>query len=903
MNNAMLKPVVADYSPKGTIMKEKKPPQKIATFLVLVALVLASLTFAYAVGHRQVNLTAIDAGNTLVPTGVNTSLNVTFSDLTFITQPPQMGIFRGGYNLSADHPSFTVAKGTEITNGSGGSTYQTLYHDGATYTAANFSQAAYNFSKDKGSEAYAFSEARLAYNGTSTESYNYVLSAEAQSGLPTSSSTTTSGNAVNMTWINIAPGTGTATLNYYKVGAGTGGSGYRNATSASFTDKNGFNGKLHNLTFYLYSMYITTNKTDTFVNASISNTANGTILATSSVTMAKEYLNYSKLNVTSFQASMEKKYSGFMMDWMYVATHSTYSSSTAAVSPALQADSSLSPMVSGSASFVNTGSSYAPFDPTATNDTQYQQAPNLTAIHVNTNVGSKDFTGGVLASNNSTVLHALLLNTSYAKANFKAGNQSLNSTSGFQTFATTQQNNNVVNANIHISVWNSTGIHSAIMSFLKNYSAVKATVDTGILTNYTDITIMGYTIGSVQLSTNLTKGDASAVRNYFDNGAAATLKATNLSLVDTNTTAIVAGAFAGDFYFQGQAYAPQIEGNEIIDPATGAVFASVQAAGFAQGAFIAGGAVIVPTFVIAGFSGGLPVFSSQGFSFGSLFGGLTSAGSAVGNWLSNGGSSISNAIGSATHTATNYVVKPITSSASNAVTAAMDHFNSFRSDIGNLSNTIMPAIGAIPGDIKNEVSSSLGPIAGAVSKVSSQLGSFKQGLITSVASGYSGMKTQIYELGNSTSNSIASLKNTLGKYVSQDQAAISSLYTAMANIPGEIKTDTTSLAAGFYNASKTDMSTLLNTAGAYYTGLTDKYINATQSAYGAISSKIVGLGSTIRSGAGSAWSMITSFGAKVGYILEIAGITIVVVAIIAIILYVLYKKSPEGQVVEGASKL
>ena len=861
---------------------------KIMTVVILAVVVLSTLTIAFGASNQTSKLVAIGTAGTLIPNNVNNTLNVTFSDMNYITQPPQYAVYRGGYNLSKTGTSFIGAKGIEITNGSDGSTYQTLYHDGATYTAANFSQVAYNFSKDKGSEAYAFSEARLAYNGTSTESYNYVLSAVGQTGLPTTSSTVVKGNAVNMTWINIAPGTGTATLNYYKVGAGTGGSAYRNATSASFTDKNGFNGKLHNLTFYLYSMYITTDKTNTYVNASISNTANGTILATASVSMAKAYLNLSTLNVTSFQASMEKQYSGFMMDWMYVATHNTYSSATAAVSPALQADSSLSPMVSGSASFVNTGSSaYAPFDPSASNNTQYNQAPNSTAVHVNTNVGSKDFTGGVIASNNSTVLHALLLNTSVAKTNFKAGNQSLNSTSGFQTIAITPQNNNVVNANIHIAVWNSTGIHNAIMGFLKNYSAIKATEDTGIVTNSTDITIMGYTIGSVQLSTNMSAGDASSVRNYFDNNMASVMKADNISLVDTNTTAIVAGAFAGDFYYAGAAYVPLVQGTTIINPLTGQSFDSLQAAGFASGAFISGGAVIVPQATILGWSDGTPIFAS-GFSFGSLFSTLSSAGQGVANWFGNGAHSISNGIGTAIHSGTNYVVKPISSD----VSTATKNFNSFYSDIGNLSNSIVPTIGAIPGDIKTQISNGLGPIAGAVSKVSSQLGSFKQGIITSVASGYSGLKTNIYELGNSTSNSIASLKNTVGKYVAQDQAAISSLYTAMANIPGEIKTDTTSLAAGFYNASKTDMSTLLNTAGAYYTGLTGKFLNATQSAYGSISSKIVGLGNTIQSGAGSAWSMITSFGAKVGYILEIVGITIAMVVIIGLVLYFFVFKKP-----------
>jgi hypothetical protein len=82
----------------------------------------------------------------------------------------------------------------------------------------------------------------------------------------------------------------------------------------------------------------------------------------------------------------------------------------------------------------------------------------------------------------------------------------------------------------------------------------------------------------------------------------------------------------------------------------------------------------------------------------------------------------------------------------------------------------------------------------------------------------------------------------------------------------------------------------MNTAGSYYSGLTSKYLNYTQSVLGGISSKISsGIGS-IQQSAGSAWSMIVSFGAKLGYVLEIVGITIAIVVIVGLVLYIYFKK-------------
>ena len=858
----------------------RKGLKKIMTVMILVVVIASTLTIAFGASHQTQKLIAVGTAGTLIPNDVNTTLNVTLSDMNYITQPPQFAVYQGNYNVG--NYTYLKATGAEFTN----DTYL-IFNDTAAiaastvgnYTYLKSSGINYNVSKDKGTSSYFFTEARLAFNGTTPVS-TYGVSIPAVS--TTSVGTTTFGQA----YFTFTSGTGgavtpTFTVNDSKTSA---------ALIPSIADKNGFSGTLNALNFYLFSIYATKD----YVNATIFNTANGTVLATFSQAITDKTL-YQDLNNTFLQygnTAASSTQSSLIFDWMYVATHNTYSSATAAVSPAIETNG-ISPMVSGSAAFVNTGNSMTPFDPSSNTNTTYNQAPNVSAVHENTNIGGSDFSS-VLASNNTTVTHAILLNTSSAVTNFTK-NQSLNSTQGFQTFATDKQTNSVINANIHVSVWNSSGIKDAIISFLKNYSAIKATIDTGINTNYSGITIMGYAIGSIQLSTNLSKGDASAVRNYMDNNIAGLLKTNNLSLIDQNTSSIVAGAFAGDFYDNGMAIVPVISGGMIINPITGQEYATPEAAGFAAGAFVSGGTVIVPQVSIVGFSGGIPVYAASGFSFGGLFSSISSAGQSVENYLSGGASSISNAIGKLGKMGADYVVKPITSTASNAKTAATTSLTNFDNQVSSLSNSIMPAIGAIPGNVQHSVSNALGPIAGSVSKISDQLGSFKQGLITSVASGYSGLKTSVLSLGNSTTSAIASLKNTVNSEVAQSQAVLSKMYTAMANIPGEVHSDVTSLAAGINNASKADFATLMNTAGSFYQESYGKLVNVSQSTFGSIAGKIAsGIGS-IKAGAGSAFSMITSFGAKLGYVLEIVGITIAAVVIIGLVLYFfVFKKNPVG---------
>lgn len=866
-----------------------KKPTKILTVAILLVLVAASLTFAISTGGQHSKLIAIEAGSALSPTGVNNTLNITFSDINYVTNPPalQWGrmtnyTYHGSYTGIAPKASTaTVAAGLN-------STYQILMTN-TTTAMTGASVLSYNYSKVKGKNtSYFFTESRLALNDSAHVTLNYAISYKV---LATPGTLLSAASNKTVAYIDVSSG-----VPELYVAEATG------PKVVTFTKYNGFSGTLSDLTFYEMSMYLTKSK----LTAAIYDTSNGKELGVASSTISRtSNYNYSDINVTSYQFQGTSNRSAFILDWGYVANHNSFSST--GTTPSYSA----SPFIAGDSSFVSTT---APFDPGSVN-ASYKEAPNVTGVHVDTKVGNKQFTGGVLSSNNTSVVQSAMLNTSYVINKMSKGNQSLNSSAGFQSVAVNKQNNGVVNANIHVSVWNSTGIKTAVTDFLKNYSATQATINTQVSTSSSEITLMGYTVSNVQLSTNLTASNAKQVRNYFDNGFASLLKKYNFSLVDTNTTSIVAGAFAGDFYYQGQAYVPIIQGSAIINPITMQRYDSPEAAGFAAGAHISGGAVIVPQYSILGFSFGSPIFA-QGLSFSSLTGSITSAGQAVSSWFGNGASSISNAIGSVKSTATNYLVKPITSTASSATKTIEQHYSSLQDGISNLTNTIAPTIGAIPSDISSSVTSNLGPIAGDINKVSDQLGSMKQSLVTSVAAGYSGLKSNIDSLSSSVSKlpsyisaTVAAktqgMWNTLGNYVNDSKAVLSAEFTAVKNLPGTVKNDLASLSSSVKGTIGKYSSELMNMAGTYYKDVTGKIgsiWNATKNTFGSITNKIVGAGNSLISGAKSAFSMIVSFGHKLGYILEIAGITIAAVVIAGIVIYFGFIRKP-ANIVQGAAQL
>lgn len=871
--------------------KTRSTAMRWLTFVVVAIAIISTLTLVVSDGqHTQ--LKAIGTAGTIVPNGVNNTLNITFSDVSYVTQPPNFVAARGSYTgISNVASTYHNDSGTFITN----ATYE-IFSANKTATSTSLAYENFNFSAAKGSTvSYMFEEVKIAYNGTGTG--YIVLSHNKAAAVPVASLGTngvalSSANKIlaNTTYIqlNETASKATPTLVYYAKGTGTNGSDFANITYKVFN--NSFTMKpmqFYDLTIYAYNKNLI---------ASAIAPNNGTILSEASVGSLPTKLNYTYLNNTEIQyktaaTPSANSTNATIFDWMYLTDYNSNSIGTASVLPSIQT-AGISPMTTSASSFVN-----QPFDPAAVNQTKYTQAPNATKISINTGVGGQDFAEQISASNNTTLNEVGLNATAVTNSTFNVSHGVFNSRQGFGVIATNGYKNNVVTANIHVAVWNSEGINSAVMNFLKNYTALKATTDTGTQYMWNDMTIVSYMVQTISISENLSTNDASAVRNYFDNSMASVLQANNLSLVDTNTTAIVAGAFAGDFYYQGMAIVPTVMSNGmIVNPETGQKFASLSDAGFAVGAYISAGAVVVPQLNIIGWSEGMPIFGA-GFSFGSLLGGLSSAGSSIANYLGNGVTGFTGGIGTAIHSATNYVVKPITTVAGSTASDIASHVASFKDELAGLTNTIMPSIGAIPGDIRSSVGTAIGPFAGAVSHLSSTLAQTKNDLVTAVSSGYSGLTTKISNIGTAVSNGISSSENTiintLGNKISTANAVLSPMFTAVKNLPGEIKGGLNNIYLKFDNTTLGALNTVTN------------FVNANEklvmNSLGNISNSISSLNGKLNSGLGSAFSMITSFGAKLGFVLEIVGITVAVIVVVGIILYVMSKK--QGVSVPGEKSI
>jgi hypothetical protein len=728
-------------------------------------------------------------------------------------------------------------------------------------------QVQYDLAHYNKKASYFFMESKLAENFTSsvTNTVNIAINSSGVSALQTESSVNTTSNEL---LVDISNG-GLTIYAHNSAGSAT--------TNGLVTSASG-SSTMSALQFYDLSVYAHDNATakGTDIVVALINPANGSVITSASISnLAITGFNYTKLSDSAFQFEGDSG-SALVLDWGYFVFAGTSGSTVStSVTP------SIMPYVTGATS--NVQNNFAPFDPSSASNTSYKQAPNATYIHSNTATGDKNFnlSASVLSNETAAQLSIGAYNVS-KQANFGVGNNtSASSTAMVANLTINKENTNSFTADVHISTFNSTGINTAVMGFLKNYTANLATINTGIAYSYKNMSIISYMISNIQTVTNLSASDASAVRDYFDNSFASVLQESNLSLVDTNTTAIVAGAFAGDFYYQGMAFVPEIQGNAIINPITNVKFSNLTDAGFAAGAYISGGAVVVPQFTILGWDAGTPIFAS-GFSIGSIFGGLTSAGKSVADYLGNGVSQVMhNTIGTVPQVATNYVVKPITSTASNVASTVSKSISDFKTGVSNLTSSIVPAIGTVVNNVQNDVKGALGPISGAVSDLSSSLASAKNGIVSAVAAGASGVKSDIYSLGTQIKNGTQGIINTLGAKIASTDAVLSSMFTAIKTLPGTISTDLSSVASGL----KTSTLSAIDTVGNTITGTVSKGYHEVTNAFGSVSSKITGQLGTISSGLHTAWSFITSFGAKLGYVLEIVGITIAAIVIVGLVLY------------------
>jgi phage-related protein len=107
------------------------------------------------------------------------------------------------------------------------------------------------------------------------------------------------------------------------------------------------------------------------------------------------------------------------------------------------------------------------------------------------------------------------------------------------------------------------------------------------------------------------------------------------------------------------------------------------------------------------------------------------------------------------------------------------------------------------------------------------------------------------------------------------------MFTAIKTLPGTISSDLSSVASSL----KTSTLSAIDTVGNTITGTVSSGYKEVTNAFGSVSSKITGALGTVSNGLHTAFSFISAFGAKLGFILEIVGITIAAIVIVGLILY------------------
>ena len=784
---------------------------------------------------------------------LTTEMNFTFSRVAYTNQPPQVL-----WSASAGYPSesFTQQSGEWLLNNSG---YQITDFNS---TASSVALTTFSVANYLGANvSYLYNDQRMAFNGSST-SYIYV-GETALTGAPTAANSLASsaGAAQNNAYLAITYSSGLYSMTLYYYAQITGGNSqkYDNQTSVALT------GSLEPLVFYDFSFNFVPG---TGMQVTISNytgtVINQTTIKSSDLTGNISKVAYVQYGVTGTGASI--------LDYGYIIDHNTYSyAPSAPLAGAIAPEQGIE---------MNTG--FNEVDPNTVNSSTTQSMNSSSFINVNV---SEDSFSSVLNSSSSQSLTSSLVNTT----------QVINSTSnateatGSQTISTlraTGGNPSIQGTGtLYITSWTASSIQSQLTAFLENYISAQ----TGYPSN--DISIVSYLITQVSFDLNFSAKAMTSMQNYIDSMIPGMLQANNLSLVNTTTGAIMAGAMAGDFYnfYMSAPATPVITSEGILDTATGITYPDLALAGFPSGSYISAGSIVVPGNVqFYGFTAsGVPIMGAGWNPFASL----SSAGQAVENFFHSGATAISNAVSSAKTTvakATTAVIKPISSN-------MRGDMSKFATDVTNAVSHAFPVLGGTIGNVAKAIS---GTVNKAVSGVSSGLASIKNGVVGAVLTGTNHIRNTVMNIGTTVSNAVnnaktsiqnavSSVTNTLGKAVRSAGAVISPLFTSIKNLPttisSGIKGAETSVSSAISNALK-DGRNAIDSVGTTIAKDASGALNATENAFGdmghSVATSIGTFAGEVVSGASHVvFGMSSSLGKVLIYVVVGAGIIVVVLLV------------------------
>ena len=784
---------------------------------------------------------------------LSTEMNFTFSRVAYTNQPPQML-----WSASAGYPSesFTQQTGEWLLNNSG---YQITNFNS---TASSVALTTFSIANYLGANvSYLYNDQRMAFNGSST-SYVYI-GETALTGTPTASDSLASsaGASQNNAYLAIAYSTGlySVTLYYYSQITGGNSQKYDNQTSVALT------GSLEPLVFYDFSFNFVPG---TGMQVTISNytgtVINQTTIKSSDLTGNISKVAYVQYGVTGSGASI--------LDYGYIIDHDTYSY---ALSAPLAGE--LSPEQG-----MQTNIGFSEVDPNTVNSSTTQSMNSSSIINVNI---SEDSFSNVLNSNSSQSLTSSLVNVSQV-INATSNATEATSSQTISTLRATGENPSIQGTGtLYITSWSASSVQSQLTAFLENYISAQ----TGYPSS--DISIVSYLITQVSFDLNFSSQAMTSIQNYIDSMIPGMLQTNNLSLVNTTTGAIMAGAMAGDFYsfYTNAPAAPVITSDGILNPVTGITYSDLALAGFPTGSYISGGSIVIPGNVqFYGFTAsGVPIMGAGWNPFSSL----SSAGKAVENYFHSGSTAISNAISSAKNSitkATTAVIKPIISN-------MRGDMSKFATDVTNAVSHAFPVLGGTIGNVAKAVS---GTVNKAVSGVSSGLASIKNGVVGAVLTGTGDVRNTVMNIGTtvgnaanndktSIQNAVSSVTNTLGKAVSSAGAVISPLFTSIKNLPttisNGIKGDETSISSAVGNALK-DGRDAIDSVGTTVSKDVSGALSATKNAFGDFGQSVatsIGTfaGNVVNGASHVVFGMSSSLGKVLIYVVVGAGIIVVVLLV------------------------
>lgn len=777
-------------------MKEqiKIETKKIGTLLLLVILILSVVTISVSV-QTQAKVITVGA-SPLGADSVNSQLNLTLSHLSYSTQPPQFIANSTTYSKNA---SYTAGSQWVIN-----ATYQVFQHN-ASVTGTTASALSYNFGNYVKSPKYFFSDAKIGLNGTGTSpgfELGFGNASITSTFLTTMATTDTAAENIsqaNQFWIELNATASGSTYTY-------------NATFVNWY-RSGASAKTYQLNYTPFkgspllalNMYeIQFNIQNGTQQVSIVYTNNGTTVQDTKATtysnaQLEPMLNFTHITHGALVFSPTASTSGGMLfDWMYVVDKSTYTYNAV---PSIALTSSA---LAGSYASVN-----VPFDPTSLTSTSAYQAANATNGASDALVSNNLVSSVTNVTTNSSLQNSIGMNnsqtTSYA-SDMSGSNMIANS-------VYSNVSNMSVKTNEQASTWNSQYVNSVLLSFLENYASAKATAEMKAFVPSKDITIISDRIGSMEIDTNYSAAAATAIRDYIANTYASIYSANNMSVVNPTTGAIVAGAGAGAFYSAGLAVMPTISHGMIISPLNGHAY-TIQSAGFYSGAYISGGAVIVPQYKLMGWEYGSPVFAvTSGFGFGSIFSSLTSGGSAIANLAQSSSPTITNGFGTVAKVVDNNVVKPLNSG---PVASAVQN------DVSNTISSAVGITGLIDQNVQGAISTGNALTSGSLNTIKGNLASTASSGATAILSGYHGFKTGIYSIGASVNSQVSgvgnglngihnALVNTAGKDTSIANDALSTVYTRADNFIAGSSANFFTTVRGAANTSLSTMNAIGNT--------------------------------------------------------------------------------------------